>query len=842
MLTQEFTTQRSATSEAEVYLSRVVPWVDGAYINLHWTGTKLNPHNGKPYWQGRAHKTIEEAANTLKWITGKADTRDIYACMSAQEQCEKKVTAGGNFSYRKATKGTQTAVALKSLFVDVDVKEGAYPSTQEAIFGLRDFLKASGLPHPTISVASGSGGAHFYWCMSRALSREEWTPLAHALVEATRRHGLNCDSQCTIDAARVLRVPGTLNWKSDPPRPVTLGVRSVLPGDYPVEELQAALAPYMGAQVINFAQATAGIGSREMATPGLNDEFTAGIAEAIKWPPVDLDSVADTCGFVREALSTGGSAFSNPLWNLTTLLATFGMGKDGNDGRAQAHRMAVGHSDYSQPSTDELYNRKLREKEERNIGWPSCATIQGAGCTSCASCPMLQFGKSPLHFGREQHGAPVASLATTPRKILKAAGLTDLPMIPERREPLLGSMLVRSSVSVLTAPGGVGKTSLIVAAALSVCSGQDLLGMPVYCVKALGGLRTLFINAEDSTQEINRRIRASMLHYALGEEELGGLRIIGAESFGLSLLTPGKVGSTINEEHWAALERLINEERPDVFILDPLYSVMGGASVNDNAAMGLFIGRLTALAAGQNLSVLLAHHTGKGKDLSSQDASLGAVSIVNGARVVVNLERLTIESARKLSVPSWIAPSCFRLRFVKANLRAANDEAGLFRTVGVQINNAKPPIYPEGDCIGVVEVYRPEAAGPAFPPGMVRDALHAIGGAQPPLNPTPQARKHRACPAVAQAIAHHRGGQTDEIGAASLLAYLDFAGLVVSAEFTEQGQKGRSSKRKGLMVTDAGNSLLQSCVRQQDCGGATAGWAEHAHFPKSQSFPVSPQD
>jgi hypothetical protein len=90
---------------------------------------------------------------------------------------------------------------------------------------------------------------------------------------------------------------------------------------------------------------------------------------------------------------------------------------------------------------------------------------------------------------------------------------------------------------------------------------------------------------------------------------------------------------------------------------------------------------------------------------------------------------VSTDAAKKLSVPSWVAPSCFRLRFVKANLRALDDEASLFRTVGVRMNNAKPPVYPEGDQVGVVEVYRPHVGGPAFPPDMVRDALLAISGA-----------------------------------------------------------------------------------------------------------------
>ena len=33
---------------------------------------------------------------------------------------------------------------------------------------------------------------------------------------------------------------------------------------------------------------------------------------------------------------------------------------------------------YSQASTDELFDRKEREKAEKNLGWPSCRTISGS--------------------------------------------------------------------------------------------------------------------------------------------------------------------------------------------------------------------------------------------------------------------------------------------------------------------------------------------------------------------------------------------------------------------------------------------------------------------------------
>ncbi len=72
-------------------------------------------------------------------------------------------------------------------------------------------------PAASVIVASGSDyGAHAYWALTRPLDVEE-------LEEANRRLAIamGADLRCT-DAARVLRVPGTQNFKHVVPRPVEL--------------------------------------------------------------------------------------------------------------------------------------------------------------------------------------------------------------------------------------------------------------------------------------------------------------------------------------------------------------------------------------------------------------------------------------------------------------------------------------------------------------------------------------------------------------------------------------------------------------------------------------------
>ena len=378
--------------DAKLFLSRVLPWPPmgdpNAYFNIHWTfqGKGYN----KPSWSGRACHTADEMVNAVAFAQKNADTRDIYLCMSSQRLADMKTSAKGH-NYAAPKRLAANAVHLRSLFIDLDVKSKSYPTPADAVKALADFVRATALPRPTLCVLSGGGGMHVYWCLDVTLTPSEWQPLANALAEATRRHGLKVDTACTVDSARVLRVPGTMNHKYEPKGEVKLLTKSMQPNDVPLVDMMMALQPYMvEANHPTGVDALTPRGKLE----GFTSELSAGI-EARMARPVQLESIRSQCGFVEEALATGGAAFDYPLWHLATLISTFA-----EDGRKYAHEMAKGHKDYSHQSTEELFERKLIDKEQRNLGWPKCSSIQNAGCSHCATCPLLAQDKSPLNVGR----------------------------------------------------------------------------------------------------------------------------------------------------------------------------------------------------------------------------------------------------------------------------------------------------------------------------------------------------------------------------------------------------------------------------------------------------------
>jgi hypothetical protein len=431
----------NAFKGAQEYLSRVIAWPeDGAsvYANIHWTFSPKNASRNQTQgggkerlpWSGSAVQSIDEALAALTFASKSADSRDIYVCLATMATAGEMVTLRGN-TFQKPVRNQDNVVAIKSLFIDLDAKgadKNSYNNLDEAGAALVSFLRDSGIPRPTMIVGSG-GGLHVYWTLSRALSRQEWQPLANALAEAVKRHGLKCDTQCTIDSARVLRVPDTWNYKTDPPHRVRI-LGTPLKSDYDITALEKTLEPYKVAtpeygrpafeQPGELADVFAGI---PRDTP---KELAAGIAKR-QYGPIHLDRLAGECAFIHDAIATGGAEYSNPLWNLTTLIATFT-----DDPRNDAHRMGNRHSGYRKDYTDAFFDRKLRERDEKGLGFPNCATISATGCAACQSCQ---------HFARAR--SPLAALANVAAPLALPSGITTASIDPLSFHKLPASEAVR---------------------------------------------------------------------------------------------------------------------------------------------------------------------------------------------------------------------------------------------------------------------------------------------------------------------------------------------------------------------------------------------------------------
>lgn len=386
------------------FLKRVIdePGPDGAgFINLHTHRKNTEPqkNGGKDWVIGWPFKTVDEIISRAQWITGTTQFFDCWYCLSRQSESGKNAQGKP-----KAVRLAKNAMSLKAIWVDVDIgnKPGEtkhYDTAKEAMSALVKFFDAVGLPLPSAVVNSG-GGLHIYWISDKPLTPAEWAPYAQGLKALLLREGVKCDAGLTTDEARILRVPGTKNHKYDPPKPVVL---NHLGTDYNFETQLSFLTTFIIGPITSARSPTqehhidvmmpGDWSAPDPAFAALNPaqgalgETTRG-AHLVPWQPI-----FEQCAFFGDALLNGGKDYDNPLWNLSVLGTVFM-----EDGNELAQRISKGHHGWSEDATQALYDRKLVDRRDGGIGYPSCATIAGSGCKSCATCPLFPKGKSPLNI------------------------------------------------------------------------------------------------------------------------------------------------------------------------------------------------------------------------------------------------------------------------------------------------------------------------------------------------------------------------------------------------------------------------------------------------------------
>lgn len=189
--------------------------------------------------------TLVQPANGWFAITGikgagkNADVRQelVATREEADALIEQYVEAGRNafFGVAKYKTGEnrkkENVLGLKAFWLDVDCgpskaepdpntgRPDGYVDQKAALQALRSFCKTVGLPTPTL-VSSG-GGIHAYWPLEETVSRADWEPVAERFKAICRAQNFYVDDK-VFEVARILRVPGTFNFKEETPRPVQL--------------------------------------------------------------------------------------------------------------------------------------------------------------------------------------------------------------------------------------------------------------------------------------------------------------------------------------------------------------------------------------------------------------------------------------------------------------------------------------------------------------------------------------------------------------------------------------------------------------------------------------------
>lgn len=279
------------------------------------------------------------------------------------------------------------ALYFRALWLDIDCGIAkATPDEKGVIKGyidqatglgeLQRFCKEAKLPRPVL-VNSGYG-IHCYWLIQEVVSKAQWLALAKRLRELCVEHNLIVDS-AVFEPSRVLRVPGTLNFKQDDPAEVKVlsagvsriayeSMRNILGAAEPKEEeprpefIPIKMSPLM-----------------EMVMKNRIKRFSTIMKKG-----------AEGCAQLVHCYQNQETIDYN-LWRSALSIAAFCVDKD-----TAIHKISNQHPDY-----DEYKTVQKVEDIVRTGGPHHCTTFEKYNPTGCANCPHKGAFKSPISLGAD---------------------------------------------------------------------------------------------------------------------------------------------------------------------------------------------------------------------------------------------------------------------------------------------------------------------------------------------------------------------------------------------------------------------------------------------------------
>lgn len=252
-------------------------------------------------------------------------------------------------------------------------------------------------------------------------------------------------------------------------------------------------------------------------------------------------------------------------------------------------------------------------------------------------------------------------------------------------------------------------------------SGRPLLGdNPAH------PLRVWLWNGEDPSEELQRRLQATCLHFGIEAPALGGrLLLDSGRDLPISIATTGKDGTTIAQPLVSALVEAIRAAEIDVLVIDP-FVTSHSVPENDTTAMNAVVSEWRKIADLTGCAIELVHHVNKAAAMSTDAAGIygsrGAGALIDGVRSARYLSRMSVEEGNRLGVDR--PEQFFRVEMGKANL-APIGTASWRRMVGVQLHNGAS-YWPDGDVIGVCTPWAPPDASEGVTEDHVQKVLERI--------------------------------------------------------------------------------------------------------------------
>lgn len=354
-----------------------------------------------------AEKTIQRFAETLD---------------SLQEQANKLIERKLNVyfalgTFEGHTRKANECIYMRSFFIDLDCGENKpYATKKDAIIALMNWLNNTKVPKP-ILVDSG-GGIHAYWPFTEDIPADRWKPYVEKFKSLCLDNNLHIDPVVTADAARILRYPGSYNYR-----------RSSLC------EVKTDIVEYV------FDEFVERFGNLDKPEPKIIENVKDEVSKTINkfdnyefdWEKIKQRSLdGNGCAQIAKAL-TEKETCSYTLWWHTLSVALRCV-----DGDRIIHELSKGHPNYSYEETEKIARSSLAVP-----GSHKCVTINEKSPGICESCPRFGVINSPIAIGKVLRIAKSpernseSEETEQPQPIRDKQSTKEIPFFPEYLMPYM---------------------------------------------------------------------------------------------------------------------------------------------------------------------------------------------------------------------------------------------------------------------------------------------------------------------------------------------------------------------------------------------------------------------
>lgn len=318
--------------------------------------------------------------------------------------------------------------------------------------------------------------------------------------------------------------------------------------------------------------------------------------------------------------------------------------------RRETAAAAVGLEDFARicqtgernPHLARIAGRILGATDDVQLATDICLALNGQYQPPLSDDEVRQIVSSIARGHARRH--PADANADTPLFDLPTAGVRRfLRNEAPPRQWVLENCLPLGKAALLVAPGGTGKSQLLLQMAYDVAVGSQRRSP----WRPAGAGKVVILSAEDEEEELHRRFRRLAREDLTSSDGQSVVRLLEENLFVVprvgedNLLTREKdrtvAATNLGRRITKSLEGIENVR---LIVLDPLSRFRGG---DENAAEAATrcVEALETLAKGTGAAVLAAHHTNK-LSLSagtepSQNAARGSSALVDGVRLVINL-------------------------------------------------------------------------------------------------------------------------------------------------------------------------------------------------------------